>query len=80
MKYEIMNRADASRATHKQDAPPTAIISITDYGDAKNKFHSAQWLLDVLELQFNDEESGNHRCITPEQAQEIAASCATGRG
>lgn len=72
MLYEIMNCADASEATCEAEAPTTAIISITDYGDEKNTFCRREWVKGILELQFNDEEAGGHRCITPQQAEEIA--------
>lgn len=72
MRYEIMNRTDASEATSEAEAPNTAIISITDYGDEKNTFCQRDWIKGILELQFNDEEAGGYRCITPQQAEEIA--------
>jgi len=54
MIYEIMNRKAASKSTLEPDAPLTAIISITDKGDELNTFHPQDWIVDILELQFND--------------------------
>lgn len=67
-----MNRYEASQATRESNAPDTAIISITDFGDERNEFHSAKWLIAILELQFNDVDSKGHRCITEEDAMKIA--------
>jgi hypothetical protein len=71
MRYEIMNRADASQATREPLAPFTAIISVTNCGSERNKFYPARWLVDILELQFADVIRGPD-CITPAQAEEIA--------
>lgn len=72
MCYEIMNRIDARLATKESDAPNTVIISITDYGDKKNKFYPTNWLKGILEIQFDDVEFGGENCITIQQAEEIA--------
>ena len=72
MIYEIMNRADASKATLEPIASTTAIISITDIGDKRNTFHQQTWLKAVLELQFLDLPEGSKGCITREQAQKIS--------
>ena len=72
MHYEIMSRAAARQATYAKSAPLTAVISITDTGSKKNLFYPQPWLIDILELQFDDvEETGAH-AITREQAKEIA--------
>jgi predicted protein tyrosine phosphatase len=71
MKYEVKNRRDARMATVQTNAPTTAIISITDIGSEKNSFYPQSWLKAVLDIQFNDVESGRG-CITKEQAAEIA--------
>ena len=68
-----MNRTDAQRATYVNDAPITAIISITDVDDGKNWFYPRPWILAIHEQQFNDVIDGNKHCITYEQAKEIAA-------
>jgi predicted protein tyrosine phosphatase len=62
---------DARRATYEQDAPVTAIISISDIGDDLNKFYPQTWLKEVFAIQFDDVESGTG-CITKIQAAEIA--------
>ena len=72
MQYEIMNRRGASLATREADAPNTVLISITDYDDEANKFSQTTWLKEILEIQFNDVEAGGFRCITKENAAEIA--------
>jgi predicted protein tyrosine phosphatase len=71
MIYEVKNRQDAARATIQTNAPTTAIISITDIGSEKNSFYPQSWLKAVLEIQFDDVESGR-RCITKRQAEKIA--------
>ena len=72
MEYLIMNRADALKATEVPAAPTTAIISITDTGGEKVKFHGRYWIKGLLELQFLDVTAGNLGCLTQEQAKEIA--------
>ena len=72
MRYEIMSRIDASLATRAVDGPATVMISITDCGDKKNTFYPAEWLTDILELQFDDVLEGGRHCITVKQAREIA--------
>ena len=72
MRYEIMNRQDATGATMEAEAPDTVIISITDCGDKKNKFNPAPWLKGVLDIQFDDVDFGGKNCITAQQADEIA--------
>jgi predicted protein tyrosine phosphatase len=72
MIYKIMNKTDASKATEAINSPNTAIISITDTGDEKNKFHGRHWIKGLLELQFLDVSEGSTDCITREQAKEIA--------
>jgi predicted protein tyrosine phosphatase len=72
MRYEVMSRLDARQASRVKEAPVTAIISITDCGTELNKFHKANWLNAVLELQFDDVERGGRNCITPQNAVEIA--------
>ena len=67
----IMNRFDASQATREPEAAPTAIISVTDCGSEKNRFSPAKWLVDTLELQFDDVTVGPN-CITCAHAEEIA--------
>jgi predicted protein tyrosine phosphatase len=72
MTYEIMNRANALKATAEPNAPTTAIISITDTGDDKAKLHGRYWVKGLLEVQFLDVTEGSTNCITRKQAKEIA--------
>ena len=72
MIYDIKNRDDAHLATHEATAPPTAIISITDVGSAENWFYSQDWIVDILQMQFNDVGEGHIFCITEAQAERIA--------
>jgi predicted protein tyrosine phosphatase len=72
MRYEIMNRHSACAVTKEPNAPNTVIISITDCGDKKNTFHPAHWIKGILEIQFDDVETGGQNCITTEQGEEIA--------
>ena len=69
---EIMSRLKAQQATSEKNAPVTAIISVTDVGSPLNTFYPADWLIDILELQFEDVEFGGLNCITKEHAKEIA--------
>ena len=67
-----MSREQAQEAVCEKDSPTTAIISITDVGSSPNKLYPVDWLIGILELQFDDVESGGLNCITKEQAEEIA--------
>ena len=72
MQYEIMSRYNARQATYQNEAPDTAIISITDIGSKPNTFYPQSWLIDVLELQFYDVQEPQRGHISIEQANEIA--------
>lgn len=72
MIYEIMSRREALHATYGREAPTTAIISITDICAYKNKFCPQDWLIAILEIQFDDVTDGCRGCITKAQAKEIA--------
>ena len=72
MQYEIMSRYNARQATYHNEAPNTAIISITDPGTKKNLFYPQPWLVEILELQFVDVENPKRGHISYEQANEIA--------
>ncbi|MDR0287326.1 MAG: hypothetical protein LBI03_06460 [Clostridiales bacterium] len=72
MIYEIMSRLEASQATKIENAPDTAIISITDVGKEKNNFKQVDWLKHIFEIQFDDVEAGKKNCITVSQAVDIA--------
>jgi predicted protein tyrosine phosphatase len=67
-----MSRYEANRASKNENAPVTAMISITDCGKNKNAFCKSEWLKYILELQFDDVEAGQKNCITMSQADEIA--------
>ena len=72
MLYEVKSRINAQIATRDLEAPATAIISITDVGAERNKFHKRDWIIDILEIQFDDVTAGYKNCITPKQAKTIA--------
>ena len=72
MQYEIMSRYNARQASYQNEAPNTAIISITDPGTKANSFYPQPWIVAILEQQFIDVEKPKRGHISLEQAKEIA--------
>lgn len=72
MRYFIMNRQSARRASYEKTGPDTAIISITDTQAPLNGFDKQPWIKGVLQVQFEDVEEGYANGITQSHANSIA--------
>ena len=57
MVIKVMSKSQAKRESFKLNIP-TAIISITDRFDIPIKFHKSNFLVEVLNLHFDDEIEG----------------------
>jgi predicted protein tyrosine phosphatase len=71
MIIEVMNRSKAKAESYRQEAIPTAIISITDVDAPINVFNHPKWLKGILRLQFDDVEGQRQNHMTNQNARDI---------
>ena len=71
MKFEVMSRTNAKKMSCINDIDDCIIISITDAGSEPNHFNDNSHIKAILNVQFNDVEFGDSKCITYEQANNI---------